>query len=180
MAKKRTPKPGKGKPPRAAAASPPPPEDPGRRTPELRRKHLAEMAKSLADGRGPTEVVEAAAAGYGVSVRQAWDDYAEIRRQWAEAAETERQDVRGAFGLALLRRGQLYRIALQVNDLALALEVEQDRCKLLGLYTPDQTTSAPVGRPLASLTLEQLRQLEAILGPAVAGGPGTGPEGDPA
>lgn len=110
-----------------------------KRSDAVRRKHLAEMAKSLADGRSPTEVVEAAASAYGISTRCAWDDYAEIRRQWAEQAAGERADVAGAFGLAVLRRGQLYRAALQNGDVHLALSVEQDRCKLLGLYPAEKS-----------------------------------------
>lgn len=147
-----------------ARERPAPPATGPKRTDDVRRKHLAEMARALADGRSPTEVVEQAAASYGVSVRQAWDDYAEVRKQWAGEAEKERADVAGAFGLALLRRGQIYRAALANGDPGLALEVEQDRCKLLGLYPAERAEVKTTGR---------LEVVEEIV--SVAADPGAAP-----
>lgn len=144
------------------------------RTDADRRKHLAEMAKALAEGRGPNEVVEAAAGKYGVSETTAWNDYAEIRRQWAEQAAKDREDVPGCYGLAIVRRNDLYRIARGNGDVKTALEVDQDRCKLQGLYEAaekpkDDAPAVPLS--LAHLTPEQLKALEQLLTPPASGTP---------
>lgn len=109
------------------------------RTSELRLKHLCDMGKALADGRSPTEVAESAAVRHGISIRAAWDDLAEVRRHWAEEAERMRATPNGSLGLALVRRDLLFRRSLETGDYALAMKVEQDRCKLLGLYPSEKS-----------------------------------------
>jgi hypothetical protein len=62
-----------------------------RASPSQRELHLRLMEESLVEGTNPTEVAQAAAKKFGVSVRQTWDDLKEIYRRW-EAAGIELQD----------------------------------------------------------------------------------------
>ncbi|WP_439625972.1 hypothetical protein [Gemmata sp.] len=141
------------------------------RTKDTRRRCLGEMARALADGHGPTEVARAAAARYGIALSSAWHDLAEVRRIWAEEAERQRGTEAGrlALGESLVRREELFRLALRNGDVDLAFEVEQDRCRLLGLYSGQGAFPEPIPGPgpsLAQVPTDLLRKLELLLAPA--------------
>src|SRR5262249_8871863 len=86
------------------------------------------------------------------------------------------------FALALLRRNQLYAHSMAAGDFANALRVDQDRCKLLGLYAPVKVAPTnPEGTlPYAPLSDAEralaLAVLHAALGPGGGGTLADGPD----
>jgi hypothetical protein len=78
------------------------------------------------------------------------------------------------FALALLRRDQLYAHAMGAGDFRTALAVDQDRCKLLGLYAPLKVAPTnPEGTlPYAPLSDSERAAALALLHAALGAGSG--------
>jgi hypothetical protein len=102
----------------------------GERTHEDHERHLCEMERLLLDGRAECEVVLHAVESWGVSAADAQRDVALIKQRWAERG----RDGDAELGKAITRREQLYERAVDREDDKQALRVEQDRCRLIGLY----------------------------------------------
>jgi len=106
------------------------------RSTEDREKHLRVMEKSLLEGGIYGEVVQASAAKYGISQRQAKADITEIYRRWEKASKeiAQRKHTQCSLMRALARRELIIARAFKEGDLRMALEAEKDRCELVGLY----------------------------------------------
>lgn len=138
-----------------------------KRSCEERLKHISALEKAIAEGRTPTEAVHAVARTFELTRSSVWRDYGIIKRRWAKRAEEERRRPECQFGHALVRRDQMYRMAIANVDVGAALAIEKDRCALLGLY-PDTTLTLKDGR---EKTAEQMPDEE--LARIAAGGRAT-------
>lgn len=128
----------------------------GERTHEQREYHLTEMEKHLLAGKTVREVVLAAVAKWGMSQPTAYEDIKIIRQRWAELAEG-RKDAEAEIGKAIARREQLYNRALEREDDAQALRVENDRCRLHGMYADQKPKDDEGGRAAAGFDLAVFR-----------------------
>lgn len=88
----------------------------------------------MIEGHPPADIVAALVKTFGITDRTAWRDLAEIRERWAEAGATARQESLIALNRAILRREHLFKVALGNNDIRTALDTEDSRCRLLGLF----------------------------------------------
>jgi len=95
------------------------------------------MEKRLIEGTPISAVIPEAMTKHRIRERQAFKDLAEIKRRWQEAGQQIQEETKMALGMALKRREFLWYEAVSKGDYRTALEVEKDRCNLLGLYLLD-------------------------------------------
>src|SRR5262245_37560403 len=110
-----------------------------------REQQQAEIEKALLNGVSIARIVADTVKQFGVCKQTVYNDIKDIKRRWADGTSEQRQELAAEFQRSVLRREMLFNKALQKDDDAQALRVEQDRCKLLGLY-PEDTVTIKDGR----------------------------------
>jgi hypothetical protein len=108
--------------------------------------------------RKPTvTIIREATQLFKISEATAYEDLKIAKSRIACDADGIRTDKDFAFVLACRCREKLYRLAMEIPDLNLALRVEQDYCKLLGLYPSESITlESKRDKPIEEYTDEEL------------------------
>lgn len=98
----------------------------------LRERQVMEM---LLSGHNRPAILQFASENWGV-VNRTTDDY--IKAATAEIATTEAKARENAISKHLARRNLYRKKAIAAGDLRLALEIDRDEAKLMGLYPSDK------------------------------------------
>jgi hypothetical protein len=113
-------------------------------------ERLQFLEAALMEGMNTTAIIREVAKRFGVSEAQGWRDYRALRRRWAAAPKTkkEERERRIRLHLAELRRNDLYRRALQGQDVRTALRIQDNLDKLFGLFPqPEPKRKAKSSEP---------------------------------